>query len=102
MIYGHQLLRIFDRLYALGLTDSRSSFSVHWCGMGEDLMRDYARRDGATARVAPHTVERLRARLAEAAGMLPCDLAAQVREIDKGIARDICVANILGRRSISV
>lgn len=102
MIYGHQLIKIFDLLYALGLTTSRSSFSIRWCGMGEDLMRDYARREGATARVAPRVVMRLRERLKEAASLLPADLAAQVHEIDKGIARDIRIANILGRRSISV
>ena len=70
--------------------------------MGRDLMRDHARREGAIARVAPRTVLRLRERLAEAAGLLPAELAAQVREIDREIARDIHVANILGRQSIAI
>ena len=102
LIYGHQLLRIFQRLYVLGLTDSQSSFSTRWCGMGRDLMRDHARRDGATAKVSPRTVKHLRDRLAQAAGLLPANLAAQVLEIDREIARDIHVADLLGRRSTAI
>ena len=102
MIYGHQLLKIFDRLYILGLTDSQSSFSTRWCGMGRDLLRDYERRDGATARVSARTVNHLRERLAQAAGLLPANLAAQVREIDREIGRDIHVADLLGRRSTAI
>lgn len=99
-MYGHQLLMTFERIQAIGLTDSWQSFSVRWCGRGEDLCRDYARRDGATARVSPSTVMRLRSRLAEAANLLPADLAAEVREIDAGIERDLRVADLLGRRSV--
>ena len=102
MIYGHQLLRIFERLYGLGLTDSQSSFSTRWCGMGRDLLRDYERRDGATARVSARTVNHLRERLAQAAGLLPANLAAQVREIDREIERDVRVVDLLGRQSLSV
>lgn len=98
-MYGSQLLNTFERIQALGLTDSWKSFSIRWCGKGEDLLRDYARRGGATARVSPRTVVRLRERLAEAASLLPADLAAQVQEIDAGIERDLRVADLLGRRS---
>jgi hypothetical protein len=98
-MYGHQLIATFERVQALGLTDSKKSFSTRWCGKGEDLLRDYTRRDGATARVSPCTVARLRERLAEAAGLLPADLAAQVRDIDAAIERDLRVADLLGRRS---
>jgi hypothetical protein len=102
LIYGHQLLRIFERLYGLGLTDSQSSFSTRWCGMGRDLLRDHARRGGATAKVSARTVKHLRERLVEAAGLMPANLAVQVQEIDREIARDICVADLLGRRSAAI
>ena len=99
-MYGNQLLNTFERLRALGLTDSRSAFSTRWCGRSEDLCRDYARRGGSTARVNPLVVARLRQRLAEAATLLPDDLAAQVREIDAIIVRDVQVADLLGRRAV--
>ena len=102
MIYGHQLLRIFERLYVIGLTDSQSSFSTRWCGMGRDLLRDYERRDGATARVSARTVNHLRERLAQAAELLPANLAAQVREIDREIERDVRVVDLLSRQSLSI
>ncbi|MRI57504.1 hypothetical protein D8770_26785 [Methylobacterium sp. DB1607] len=69
--------------------------------MGEDFVRDHTRRDGATARVSLHIVMRLRARLDEAARLLPADLAAQVREIDREIERDLRIADLLGRRSVA-
>ncbi|PXW67127.1 hypothetical protein [Methylobacterium sp. B4] len=97
-MYGHQLIATFERIRALGLTDSAQSFSTRWCGRGEDLLRDYTRRDGATARVSSETVGRIRARLAEAAKLLPADVAAQVYEIDASIERDLYVADLLGRR----
>ena len=98
-MYGHQILRIFESLRMLGLVDSRQAFSIRWCGRGEDMLRDYTRRDGATARIKPHVVARLRGRLAEAADLLPPDLATQVRKIDADIQRDLYVADLLGRRS---
>jgi len=70
--------------------------------MGRDLMRDYARRNGATAKVSARTVIHLRERLTQAAGLLPANLAAQVRDIDGEIARDIQVADLLGRRSTAI
>jgi len=70
--------------------------------MGRDLMRDYARRDGATAKVSARTVLRLRERLAEAAVLLPANLAAQVHELDREIECDIHVADLLGRRSTAI
>ena len=70
--------------------------------MGRDLLRDYERRDGATARVSARTVNHLRERLAQAAGLLPANLAAQVREIDREIERDVRVVDLLGRQSLSV
>ena len=65
-------------------------------------MRDHERREGATARVSRRTVGRLRERLAEAASMLPVDVATRVREIDQEIERDIRVADLLGRRSTAI
>ena len=100
-MYGHQLLNTFERLRALGLTDSRAGFSTQWCGKNEGLLRDYTRRDGPTAKVNPRVVARLRQRLIQAASLLPDHLAAQVREIDAGIERDLRVADLLGRRSLS-
>ena len=98
-MYGHQLISTYESIRALGLTQSWQSFSVRWCGRGEDLLRDYARRDGGAARVSPRTVERIRARLAEAAALLPADIAEQVRAIDAAIERDLYVADLLGRRA---
>lgn len=99
-MYGYQLIRTYEAVRALGLTESRKAFSLRWCGKGEDLLRDYARREGATARVDPRTVARIRERLAEAARLLSPDLAAQLREIDAGIERDLYVADLLGRRAV--
>jgi hypothetical protein len=99
-MYGCQLVRTFERLHDLGLTESRKSFSIRWCGMSGDLIRDYGRRTGAAAKVSPSVVGRIRQRLAEAATLLPEDLARQLREIDAAIVRDIHIADLLGRRSI--
>lgn len=99
-MYGHQLLRTYEAVHALGLIESRMAFSIHWCGKGEDLLRDYGRRGGAMARVDPRTVALIRERLAEAASLLPADLAAKLREIDATIERDLHVADLLGRRAI--
>lgn len=65
-------------------------------------MRDHTRRDGATAKISLHVVTRLRARLDEAARLLPADLVAQVREIDREIERDLRIADLLGRRSVAI
>lgn len=99
-MYGHQLLRTYEAVHALGLIESQMAFSIRWCGKGEDLLRDYGRRDGATARVDPRTVALIRERLAEAASLSPADLAAQLRDIDAGIQRDLHVADLLGKRSL--
>jgi len=99
-MYGHQLIGIFERLHDLELTDSRNSFSIQWCGRSRDLLRDYDRRNGAYSKVNQHVVIRLRQRLAEAATLVPDDIAAQIREIDAAIVRDLYVANLLGRRSV--
>lgn len=99
-MYGYQLLNTFERAQALGLTDSRAAFSIRWCGMSEDLLRDYGRRDGSVARVNHRVVERVRHRLAEAADLLPDEVASQVREIDATILRDVHVADLLGRRAV--
>lgn len=98
-MYGHQILSIFERISALGIVESQKSFSISWCGKSGDLLRDYGRRGGATARVNPRVVARLRQRLAEAATLLPKDLAAEVREIDAAIVQHVYVADLLGRRS---
>lgn len=68
--------------------------------MGEDLLRDHDRRGRGTGRINPRVVARLRQRLAEAATLLPDDLAAQVREIDAAIVQHVYVADLLGRRSV--
>lgn len=99
LMYGYQLIRTFERLHDLGLTPSRKSFSKRWCGKSGDLLRDYGRRSGAAARVSPKVVARIRQRLAEAATLLPEDVAEQVREIDAAIVRDIHIADLLGRRA---
>jgi len=100
MIYGGQLLSIYERVRALGLTGSRESFSTEWCGRGPDYLRDYTRRSGAMARVPPRTVVRLRSHLAEAARLLPAAVAAEVRAVDAMIERDIHVAGAVGRWSV--
>lgn len=99
-MYGHQLIRTYEAIHALGLTESQKSFSIHWCGKGEDLLRDYRRRDGATARVDPRTVALIRERLAEAASLLPAEVAAQLHEVDAAIVRDCRVADLLGRQAM--
>lgn len=99
-MYGHQLLRTFERVHALGLTESRKSFSIHWCGKGADLLRDYTRRQGATAKVSKDVVSRIRHRLSEAADLLPEDCAKEVRAIDDTIDRDLRIAGLLGRRAV--
>ncbi len=98
-IYGHQLTNVFTQLQALGLTPSRHAFAREWCGAGKDYLYDRERRGGQSSRVAPSTVRRLRERLAEAACLLPPELASQVREIDASIVRDMRVASLVGRRS---
>lgn len=99
-MYGYQLIRTFERLHGLGLTPSQKSFSKRWCGKSGDLLRDYGRRYGAAARVSPKVVARIRQRLAEAATLVPEDLAAQLREIDAGIVRDVHIADLLSRRAV--
>ncbi|WP_143074537.1 hypothetical protein [Methylobacterium sp. ap11] len=68
--------------------------------MGEDLLRDHDRRGLGNGRINPRVVARLRQRLAEAATLLPDDLAAQVRDIDAAIVQHVYVADLLGRRSV--
>ena len=99
-MYGHQLIRTYERVQSLGLTESKKSFSIRWCGKGGDLLRDYARRGGATARVSPCTVSHLRERLAEAASLLPTEIAEEIRQIDACIGRDLHIADLLGRRAV--
>lgn len=99
-MYGHQLVALFERIHAAGLSESRKQFSLEWCGRGEDLLRDYERREGATARVSATTIMRVRARLAEVVRLMP-ELATEVREIEAAIERDQYVAGLLGRRSVA-
>ncbi|MDN3572379.1 hypothetical protein [Methylobacterium longum] len=98
-MYGFQLLRLCDEMTSLGLVLSREHFSRSWCGRGHSYMHDYTRHDGATARVSPKTVERIRIRLAEASALLPEGLRDRVRAYDEAIVRDLRIADLLGRRS---
>lgn len=98
-MYGFQLLRLFEDMKALGLVSSREQFSRAWCGRNPSYLYDYMRRDGATARVSPRTIDRLRARLAVAGSLLTGDLRDRVWAYDAAIVRDQHVADILGRRS---
>ncbi|TNC12721.1 hypothetical protein FF100_13710 [Methylobacterium terricola] len=98
-MYGFQLFSTFESISALGIVDSQKYFSTRWCGMSEDLLRDYHRRGGANARVKPSVVARVRERLAEVARLLP-ELAAEVHEIDAAIVQHMYVADLLGRRSL--
>ena len=98
-MYGYQLLRLCDEMKSLGLVSSREQFSRSWCGRSPSYLHDYTRRDGATARVSPRTVERIRMRLAEASALLSGDLRDRVRAYDDAIVRDMHVADLLGRRS---
>lgn len=99
-MYGFQLLRLCDEMKLLGLVSSREQFARSWCGRGPGYLHDYMRREGATARVSPRTVERIRMRLAEAGALLTGDLRDRVRAYDDAILRDMRVANLLSRRSI--
>lgn len=99
MLYGHMILRVYERLKALGLTRSRAHFSAIYCDRDEGYMRDLVRRDGPTSLVSSRTVRTIRIRLAEAAALLPAELAEDVRAIDDAIVRDQRVAQLLSRRS---
>lgn len=99
-MYGFQLVRLFEEMQALGLVSSREQYSRHWCGRNPGYLRDYMRRDGATARVSPRTVQRIRTRLAEAGALLPEGLRDRLRGYDDAILRDLHIADLLGRRSI--
>lgn len=99
-MHGFQLLRLFEDMRALGLTTSREHFSRSWLDRGHSYLHDYTRRNGATARVSPRTIERLRLRLAEAGALLPEDLRDRVRAYDDAILRDMHIADLLSRRSI--
>lgn len=98
-MYGFQLLRLCDEMKSLGLVSSREQFSRSWCGRGPGYLHDYMRRDGATARVSPRTIERIRMRLAEAGALLSGDLRDRVHAYDDVILRDLRIADLLGRRS---
>ena len=98
-MYGQQLLAIYDRVRALGLTSSREAFSVEWCNRSPDYLRDYTRRRGAMARVSPRTVAHVRARLAEVTRLLPAGVATEVRAIDDRMVQDAAVASFVGRWS---
>lgn len=99
-MYGFQLVRLFEEMKAFGLVSSREQYSRHWCGRNPGYLRDYMRRDGATSRVSPRTVERIRMRLAEAGALLTGELCDRVRAYDDAILRDLHVADLLSRRSI--
>lgn len=99
-MYGFQLLRLCDEMKSLGLVSSREHFARGWCGRSPSYLHDYTRRDGATARVSPRTVERIRMRLAEAGALLTGELRDRVRAYDDAIVRDLHVADLLSRRSI--
>lgn len=99
-MYGFQLLRLFEEMRELGLVTSREQFSRSWCGRSPGYVHDFTRRDGATARVSPQTIARLRMRLAEADGLLVGDLRDQIRAYDEAILRDLRIADLLGRRSV--
>ncbi len=99
-MFGSQLLRLCEEMKALSLTSSREHFSRSWCGRGHSYLHDFTRRDGATARVSPETVERIRMRLAEAGALLTGELRDRVRAYDDAILRDMHVADLLSRRSI--
>ncbi|MBY0252102.1 MAG: hypothetical protein K2X54_12080 [Methylobacterium organophilum] len=99
-MYGFQLLRLCDDMISLGLTSSREHFARFWCARNPSYLHDYTRREGATARVSPKTVERIRMRLAEAGALLTGDLRDRVQGYDDAIVRDMRVADLLSRRSI--
>jgi len=101
-MYGFQLLRLCDEMKSLGLISSREHFARAWCGRGPGYLHDYTRREGATSRVSPRTVERIRMRLAEAGALLSGDLRDRVRAYDDAIVRDMRIADLLSRRSIDV
>lgn len=99
MLYGHQLLRIYEKLRELGLARSRAQFSTIYCDRDAGYARDLYRRDGPGSLVTSRTVRTIRIRLAEAAALLPAELAEDVRAIDDAIVRDQRVAELLSRRS---
>lgn len=101
-MYGFQLLRLCDDMKSLGLTSSREHFARVWCNRSPGYVHDLTRRDGATSRVSPRTVERIRMRLAEAGALLSGDLRDRVRAYDDAIVRDMRIADLLSRRSIDV
>ena len=99
-MYGHQLIRVYDRLRDMGLTTSREEFSRSWCGNESSYLRCHERHQTVSARVRTRTITRIRMRLTEVATMLPAEIAAEVRAIDQMIADDIRIADLLCRRSV--
>lgn len=97
-MFGHQIISLCDRIIELGLADSREAFSIRYCDRARGYLSDYTRREGATARVSPRTIARIRHRLAEVVAIRQ-DLAAEIRDLDATIERDIYIATLLGRRS---
>lgn len=96
-MYGHQVVKTFNRIHQLGLTDSPHNFSVKWCGRNGNYLYDFFRRSGMNRRVRPELVTRIRSRLADVASVASDDLASEVRALDAVIARDVAVADLLGR-----
>lgn len=99
-MYGFQLLRLFDDMKSVGLASSHEQFSRSWCGRGPGYLHDYTRRDGATTKVSPRTIQRIRMRLAEAGTLLTGELRDRVQAYDAEILRDLHVVDLLSRRSI--
>ena len=99
-MYGYQLIRLYEDMRAVGLVSSREHFSRSWCARSHSYLYDFTRRDGATARVSPKTIARLRIRLAEAGMLLTGDLRDRVLAYDAAILRDLHVADLLSRRAI--
>lgn len=96
-MYGHSLIKVFERVKELGLTDSRRSFSLDWCGKDESYMYDYYRRGGTNRLIRAELVSRIRSRLAEVASISSNELAREVRALDAAITRDAAVAALLCR-----
>lgn len=97
-LFGSSLLIISEKLQELGLSSSDRDTAIRWCGRSPDLLRDYRRRHGGFARVAPSTVAYLRHRLAAAARIVSKDLAIRLRALDAEVVRNVEVYELLGRR----
>lgn len=95
IIYGQNLLRVYDDLARLGLAESERKFG-RWLGVAPQYLRDH-RRAAGRAKVHPRVATRLRRQLEALAQRLPPGLRLEVAAIVVRLGRDAAIAALVAR-----